>query len=47
MFKIPALAKPSNSAVVSSAVSSYSPNSFGKPAFGWAETYVLAMFESV
>ncbi len=46
MFKKPLAMNSSTTSAICSGVSSYSPNSFGSPAFGWAETSVSATPES-
>src|SRR5471032_2908570 len=46
MFRKPLWANSSMTFAVSDGSSSYSPNSLGRPAFGCAETWVLALFDS-
>jgi hypothetical protein len=46
MFSQPFLAHSPMCVAIDSGVSSYSPKAFGKPAFGWQEVRVSAIFES-
>src|SRR3546814_1513657 len=46
MFRKPLWANSSMTLAVSTGSSSYSPNSLGRPAFGCADTWVLALFDS-
>ncbi|MNQ91703.1 hypothetical protein D3C85_1070970 [compost metagenome] len=46
MLRKPLWANSSMTLAVSDGNSSYSPNSFGRPAFGCAETWVLALFDN-
>ncbi|MNG32929.1 hypothetical protein D3C84_1190570 [compost metagenome] len=46
MLRKPLAANSSTTAAISAGVSSYSPKAFGRPALGWAETWVSALFAS-